>query len=86
MVTVPHINMHYVLYSSSITAPQDAHKRLVLQIVEWLTDLLSGLARDELTIYITFITGFKNKLKCCHFFTIVCIGREPINSDTGIEK
>jgi len=27
----------------SITTPQDAHKRLVLQIVEWLTDLLSGL-------------------------------------------
>ena len=33
-----------------------AHERLVLQIVEWLTDLLSGLARYELTIYITFST------------------------------
>ena len=43
----------------SITAPQDAHKRLVLQNVEWLTALLSGLARHELTIYITFSTGFK---------------------------
>ena len=30
----------------SITAPQDAHKRLVLQIVEWLTDLLSGYIYD----------------------------------------
>ena len=28
----------------------------MLQIVEWLTDLLSGLARYELTIYITFST------------------------------
>ena len=35
--------------SSHITTPQDAHKRLVLQIVQWLTDLLSGLARRELT-------------------------------------
>ena len=39
--------------ASSITAPQDSHKRLVLQIVEWLTGLLSWLARHELTIYIT---------------------------------
>ena len=46
-------------YSTSIIAPQDAHKRLVLQIVEWLTDLLSGLDRHELTLYITFSTGFK---------------------------
>ena len=31
-----------------MTAPQDAHK-LVLQVAEWLTDSLSGLARHELT-------------------------------------
>ena len=51
------INLHYlfmrVLYFASwgvmsITAPQDAHK-LVLQVAEWLTASLSGLARYELT-------------------------------------
>ena len=31
-------------------APQDAHK-LVLQVSEWLTASLSGLARHELTTY-----------------------------------
>ena len=31
--------------------------------------------------YIT--TGFK---KYCHVSTIVCKGKEPISSDTGIEK
>ena len=55
------LKTHYICLVSSITEPQDAHKRFVLQIVEWLTDLLSGLTRHELTIYITFITGFKNK-------------------------
>ena len=25
-------------------------------------------------------------LKCCHIFTIVCKGREPISSDAGIKK
>ena len=37
--------------------------------------------------YITFSTGFK---KYCHVHvhvsTIVCKGKEPISSDTGIEK
>ena len=50
----------YLTFLMSITTPQVAHKRLVLQIVEWLTDLLSGFARHELTMYITFSTGFKN--------------------------
>ena len=53
------IEKHCYSFFSSITTPQDAHKRLVLQIVEQLTDLLSGLARHELTIYIIFSTGFK---------------------------
>ena len=53
-----------------------------MQIVEWVTDLLSGLAGHELTIYITFSAGFK-KLKCCHVFIIVFKGREPISSDIG---
>ena len=48
------------LMYTSITAPQDAHKR---QIVECLTDLLSELGRHELTIYITFSTGRALKKK-----------------------
>ena len=53
------IRVRYIYIYISITTPQDAQERLVLQIVEWLTDLLSGLNRHELTIYITFSTGFK---------------------------
>ena len=33
----------------SITAPQDAHKKLVLQVAEWLTAGFKGGARHELT-------------------------------------
>ena len=36
----------------SLTTPQDAHKRLVLQVAEWLTASLSGFkggVRHELT-------------------------------------
>ena len=47
-----HAHKNEIIILSSITIPQDAHKRSVLQIVEWLTDLLSGLARHELTIII----------------------------------
>ena len=65
----------------SITAPQDAHK-LVLEVAEWLTASLSGLARHELTTY-SLVQALK---KCCHVFTTVCKGREPINSDAGIER
>ena len=64
----------------SITTPQDAHKRLVLQIVEWLTDLLLGLARHDL------VQALKSKLKCCHVFTIVCKGREPSAVTQGLKK
>ena len=35
-------------FNSSVTAPQDAHE-LVLEVAEWLTASLSGLARYELT-------------------------------------
>ena len=38
----------FLFYPTSITALQDTHK-LVLQIAEWLTASLSGLARHELT-------------------------------------
>ena len=46
----------YSLTVSSITAPQDVHK-LVLQVAEWLTASLSGLARHDLFInlFILFI-------------------------------
>ena len=40
---------------------------LVLQIVEWFTDLLSGLATHELTI---LVQALQNKIKRCHSFTI----------------
>ena len=50
------INLDYII--PSITAPQDAH-RLVLQVAEWLTNSLSGLARHELS----FSTGFKKQMK-----------------------
>ena len=49
MYTYMYINLHSV---SSITAPQDAHKRLVLQVAEWLTASLSrfkGGARHQST-------------------------------------
>ena len=72
------------LLISSITAPQDAHK-LVLQVAEWLTASLLRLARHELTTY-SLVQALKNKQKCCHIFTIVCKGREPISSDAGIKK
>ena len=49
----------YILYYTSITTPQDAHK-LVLQFVEWLTTSLSGLARHELTTY-PLVQALKNK-------------------------
>jgi len=38
------IEKHYYSFFSSITTSQDAHKRLVLQIVEWLTDLLPDMS------------------------------------------
>ena len=43
----------------SITAPQDPHK-LVLQVAEWLTASLSGLARHELTTH-SLVQALKNK-------------------------
>jgi len=52
----------------------------VLQIVEWLTDLLLGLARRDL------VQALKSKLKCCHVFTIVCKGREPSAVTQGLKK
>ena len=36
------------IYNTNEDAPQDAHK-LVLQVAEWLTVSLSGLARHDLT-------------------------------------
>ena len=76
--------MHYVM---SITTPQDAHKRLVLQVAEWLTASLYQHSRRCQTRvdYITFSTGFKKRKALPHIY-IVCKEREPINSDTGIEK
>ena len=47
------------LLVTSITAPQDAHK-LVLQVADWLTASLSGLARHELTTY-SLVQALKNK-------------------------
>ena len=46
----------YSLTVSSITTPQDVHK-LVLQVAEWLTASLPGLARHDLFInlFILFI-------------------------------
>ena len=38
----------YFIYSS-ITTPKDAHKRLVLQVAEWLTAVFKGGARHELS-------------------------------------
>ena len=46
----------YSLTVSSITAPQDAHK-LVLQVAEWLTASLSGLARHDLFINLFILCG-----------------------------
>ena len=34
------------LISSSITTPQDAHKRLVMQVAEWLTGSLYQCSRE----------------------------------------
>ena len=34
------------LISLSITAPQDAHKRLVMQVAEWLTGSLYQCSRE----------------------------------------
>ena len=39
----------YNYFTSKVTAPQDAHKRLVLQVAEWLTAGFKGGARHELT-------------------------------------
>ena len=54
---------NFLLFSFlSITAPQDAHKRLVLQVAEWLTASLSGFkggARHELMTYL-LVQGLKN--------------------------
>ena len=50
MAFYPFIHYFIISFLSSITAPQDAHK-LVLQVAEWLTASLSGLARHELTTY-----------------------------------
>ena len=43
---------------SSITAPQDAHKRLLLQVTEWLTALLYQCSREVIT-QAFFSTGLK---------------------------
>jgi len=46
------VNYNYLVCFLSITASQDAHNRLVLQVAEWLTALLSGFkgrTRRELT-------------------------------------
>ena len=59
---------YFLLSCLSITTPQNAHKRLVLQIVEWLIDLLAGLARHELTLYITSSTGFNTLNPIVHFW------------------
>ena len=53
-------SLHLGVYSS-ITAPQGAHK-LVVQVAEWLTASLSGLARHELTTY-SLVQALKNKVQ-----------------------
>ena len=51
-------------YSKVITAPQDAHKKLVLQIAERLTASLSGFKGGATRVdYITFSSGFKKEMK-----------------------
>jgi len=57
-MTLP-IHLNYPPVETGITTHLDTHKRLVLQMVGWLTDSLSGLARHELAIYIAFSTGLK---------------------------
>ena len=47
------------LFMSKVTAPQDAHMRLVLQIADWLIAGLKGGARHELTL----VQALKNKFK-----------------------
>ena len=44
MIIAPILAAITTAFTASIIAPQDAHQRLVLQIVDWLTDVLSGLA------------------------------------------
>ena len=39
---------NYVFLSTSITTSQDAHKRLVVQVVEWLTASLYQCSRELL--------------------------------------
>ena len=41
-------NVFIFIFLKSIATPQDAHK-LVLEVAEWFTASLSGLARHELT-------------------------------------
>ena len=68
----------------SITAPQNAHK-LVLQVAEWLTASLSGLARDEVYNYITFSTCLKiNESAAMYLLLSGRKGIEPISSDPEV--
>ena len=42
-------NLNFHKHSRKVTISQDAHKRLVLQVAEWLTAGFKGGARHELT-------------------------------------
>ena len=42
--------INFICLTSKVTAPQDAHKRLVLQVAEGLSAEFKGGARHELTI------------------------------------
>ena len=38
--------VYYISLFTSITAPQDAHKRLVMQVAEWVTASLYQCSRE----------------------------------------
>ena len=45
--------MPCILTIFSITAPQDAHKRLVMQVAEWLTASLYQCSREVSDMVVT---------------------------------
>ena len=55
-------DFHFLFLLEHVT-PQDAHK-LVLEVAQWLTASLSGLARHELTTYIDYRTSVLINGKC----------------------
>ena len=42
-----YVEICVMIATSKVTAPQDAHKRLVLHVAEWLTAGFKGGARHE---------------------------------------